>query len=78
MTEGSEAGLVTALERGTLDVVVGGFLDSTPWQEHAAVTRPYRETRSEQGEAERHVLLTPMGENRFLMTLETFLDGRQS
>ena len=76
-TEGSEAALVHGLEHGTLDLVIGGFVDSSPWQEHAAVTRAYRETQSEQGERERRVMLTPMGENRFLVTLESFLDRTQ-
>src|SRR5690606_5214697 len=40
-TTGSEAELVKALERGELDVVVGGFVDDTPWMDMGAVTRPY-------------------------------------
>lgn len=73
-TAGSEAALVVALERGDLDVVVGGFLDSTPWVERAAVTRPYTETQSADGTAS-HVMLTPLGENAFLSELERFLDA---
>jgi len=74
-TVGSEASLVGELERGRLDLVVGGFVDDTPWSEKAAVTRWYAEAEGEDGERERHVMLTRMGENWFLVTLETFLDG---
>lgn len=74
-TEGSEASLVAALEQHEIDLVVGGFLEQTPWGEKAAVTRWYAERRNDRGERERYVMLTRMGENRFLVTLETFLDG---
>src|SRR5690606_10796333 len=37
-TEGSEAPLVEALDRGELDLVIAGFYDDTPWTEMAAVT----------------------------------------
>lgn len=73
-TEGSEASLVDALEQGELDVVVGGFLEQTPWGEMAAVTRWYSESENDRGGRERHVMLARMGENRFLVTLEAFLD----
>lgn len=72
-TQGSETRLADALERGELDVVVGGLLDDTPWVESAATTRPYAEFSTADG-TERHVMLTPMGENAFLVALETFLD----
>lgn len=72
-TQGSETRLADALERGELDVVVGGVLDDTPWVESAATTRPYAEISTADG-TERHVMLTPMGENAFLVALETFLD----
>lgn len=72
-TEGSETRLAAALEGGELDMVVGGLLGDTPWVRSAATTRPYAETRTADG-TERHVMLTPMGENAFLVALETFLD----
>ncbi len=71
-TTGSEAELMSALERGELDVVVGGFLDDTPWVERGAVTRPYAEESTEHG-TEKHVIIVRMGENRLLTELETFL-----
>lgn len=72
-TAGSEAVLTSALERGELDVVIGGFLDDTPWADMAAVTRPYTTTEGPKG-PERHVLLARMGENALLVALERFLD----
>jgi polar amino acid transport system substrate-binding protein len=43
--EGSEAELFDALQFHELDLVVAGLSADTPWQEHAAVTRPYVNTR---------------------------------
>lgn len=71
-TTGSEADLMTALERGELDVVVGGFLDDTPWADRAAITRPYAERDTAEG-VQRHVMATRMGENALLTELESFL-----
>lgn len=71
-TEGSEAELVDALDRGEVDLVVGGFLADTPWTEGAAVTRPYLETTSDGG-IDEHVMLVPLGENGFQSALERFL-----
>ena len=53
-------------------LVDGGFLEDTPWVEHAAATRPYVEDVV--GDAtEKHVMLVHMGENAFLVALESFL-----
>ncbi|OAH48918.1 transporter substrate-binding domain-containing protein [Microbacterium oleivorans] len=70
---GTEEVLVDALHAGSLDVVVGGLTDATPWKDDAAVTDTYRETTSPSGEVEKHVMLTRAGENGFLMELEVFL-----
>ncbi len=72
-TTGSEAMLVDALERGELDVVIGGFLESTPWSERGAATRPFAETRASDGSTQRHVMLVRLGENRFQLELERYL-----
>ncbi|SDE30467.1 transporter substrate-binding domain-containing protein [Auraticoccus monumenti] len=69
---GGESTLVRQLERGELDVVVGGLTSTTPWTEEAATTRPYG-TFEEAGEEHELVLLTRLGENAFLVELETFL-----
>lgn len=72
-TGGSESRLAAALEAGELDLVIGGLLDDTPWVQVAEATRPYAELETEEG-AERHIMLAPMGENAFLVALESFLD----
>lgn len=72
-TEGGEADLVSALERGELDLVIGGFTDATPWTSKAAMTQPYAESTNEEGKTAKHVMLAPMGENAFLVELERFL-----
>ncbi|WP_173922702.1 transporter substrate-binding domain-containing protein [Agromyces sp. Marseille-P2726] len=72
--EGGESALVRALERGELDVVIGGIADDTPWAERAAATRAYAESIDDRGERTKHVMLVRMGENRFLVELERFLD----
>ncbi len=71
-TKGSEAVLLDALERGELDMVVGGFLEDTPWMEKGATTRPYLETTTAEGQ-DKHVIIVRMGENEFLVALEKFL-----
>lgn len=71
--EGSESTLVTALEHGDLDLLIGGFTDSTPWTEQAAMTVPYAEEPNEYGDPEKHVMIVRMGENRFMYELERFL-----
>lgn len=72
-TVGAESVLAEALHRGDLDLVVGGFTDDTPWTDRVAMTTPYAEARDAHGDVKAHVLLTRAGENRFLVTVETFL-----
>jgi ABC-type amino acid transport substrate-binding protein len=72
-TIGSEEELVRRLENGSLDVVVAGLTDQTPWADQAGMTRPYAEVRLEDGEMHALVMLVPVGENQFLTELETFL-----
>lgn len=72
-TAGSEATLAQALEAGELDLVIGGLLEDTPWTEFGAATRPYATESTPEGD-ERHVMLAPLGENAFLVALESFLD----
>lgn len=69
---GSEATLIAAMERGELDMVIGGFDDQTLWSKKAATTVPYTEDVGPDG-PEKHIMLVRMGENRFLVTLERFL-----
>ena len=66
----SESELLDALERGQLDLVVGGLLEDSPWRGRVALTRPYfRDDTSRVG----HVFATPSGENGWLVYVERFL-----
>lgn len=71
--EGSEEWLVRSLEEGRLDLVVGGITEQTPWLDRAGVTRPYTSVGAGDGTTVGLAMLTPMGENDFLSTLERFL-----
>ncbi|WP_324650636.1 transporter substrate-binding domain-containing protein [Georgenia sp. H159] len=70
---GGEEDLIGRLERGELDLVVGGLTARSPWSEKAALTYRYTETTGPEGEKELHVMAAPMGENAFLVELEGFL-----
>jgi hypothetical protein len=76
--EGGEEQLMTALEDGELDLVIGGLTDASPWSTHAAITRPYAETVDDRGRTVRHVMAAPLGENAFLVELETYLEDAAS
>ena len=70
---GSEESLVGDLEHGEIDLLVGGFTDATPWTDRVAMTVPYTSDTDERGQTHKQVMLVRMGENRFLLTLESFL-----
>lgn len=70
---GGEEQLVTQLQHGRLDVVIGGLTDKTPWRDQAGLTRPYTESVDEFGQTRQHVMAAPRGENAFLLSLDTFL-----
>jgi ABC-type amino acid transport substrate-binding protein len=56
------------LERGELDVVVGGLAKDDPWTRRVGFTIPYGRS------AERElVMAVPQGENAMLMALEAYL-----
>ena len=71
--EGSEETLVGLLEAGRIDIAVGGFTDETPWLDRAGVTRGYPGIEGSDDRA--IVMLVPLGENRLLSELETYLDA---
>jgi ABC-type amino acid transport substrate-binding protein len=73
LTVGSEEDLIGRLESKELDLVIGGFTGKSPWAEQAALTTPYTTVPDEQGKPEPHVMAAPLGENAFLVALETFL-----
>jgi hypothetical protein len=74
-TVGSEEALVRGLENGSLDLVIAGITDQSPWVDRAAPTRPYDEVSDDHGGTHKVVMLVPMGENAFLSKLERFLDA---
>ena len=72
-TPGAESELVMAMARGDLDVVVGGLTSDSPWEKEAALTRPYTQEVTPDGDTEEMVMATPLGENALLVALETYL-----
>jgi polar amino acid transport system substrate-binding protein len=73
---GGEQSLIAALERGELQLVIGGLTSETPWTEKAAITKPYAEMKDPEGKRKKLVMAAPMGENAFLLALEKFLLGK--
>ena len=71
-TRGGEEALIGRLERGELDLVVGGLTAKTPWVDKAAITKPYLAVETPEGKQD-HVMAAPLGENAFLVELERFL-----
>jgi ABC-type amino acid transport substrate-binding protein len=68
-SRGSEASLAQALKEHELDLAIGGFEAKTPWKSTAGVSQPFAET----ADKKKHVFLAAPGENRFILTLDTFL-----
>jgi ABC-type amino acid transport substrate-binding protein len=66
---GSEANLAYSLKHHKLDLAIGGFDSKTPWSSAAGVSRPFAKTP----DGKKHVMLAAPGENRFLLTLDSFL-----
>ncbi|MDO5494973.1 MAG: transporter substrate-binding domain-containing protein [bacterium] len=75
-TVSGESELVEMLDLGQIDVVAGGLTANSPYAEAVALTRPYAESTTPEGEVRGHVLAVPVGENAMLSTLERFLDDR--
>lgn len=67
---GAESELVTLLDRGELDLVIGGIKHTTPWSSHAGLTRPYADWLDE-----KPVWLVRQGENRWLLEIDKFLQA---
>ncbi|WP_264885922.1 transporter substrate-binding domain-containing protein [Dietzia sp. NCCP-2495] len=72
-TPGAESELIMAMKRGDLDVVIGGLTADSPWSKEVALTRPYATEVTPDGETEKMVMATPLGENALLVALETHL-----
>lgn len=75
-TTASEEHLVSELEHGDLDLMIGGITKDTQWQKKVGLTRPYRETVNDYGEKEKHVMAVVNGENAFLLKLDQFLQSQ--
>ncbi|MGO1265698.1 hypothetical protein [Microbacterium gubbeenense] len=69
----SEETLVDALDRGALDLAVGGFTDQAPWTDRAALSRPFT-LDDVPNPAHVSIILVPAGENAMLSSVESFLD----
>lgn len=68
-TRGSETTLAQALKHHEIDLAIGGFDAKTPWKSIAGVSQPFAET----ADKKKHVFLAALGENRFILALDTFL-----
>jgi polar amino acid transport system substrate-binding protein len=81
---GSEEELLSALELGELDLVVGGLTATNPWSGKVTFTRPYVTRLEDVGLLEpatdptetEHVFAIRHGENAWLSAIERFLDGQ--
>lgn len=73
-TVSGEEALMTALEKGDVDVVAGGLTSQSPWTTHASLTRDYAEAAGPDGEPVKLVMAVPPGENQLLSALEAHLD----
>ncbi|GAA4430487.1 transporter substrate-binding domain-containing protein [Georgenia halophila] len=70
---GGEEELITELEHGYLDMVIGGLTARSPWSSKVALTYRYTVTTNVYGQEEQHVMAVPMGENAFQAELERLL-----
>ena len=77
-TEGGEEQLFTDLAAGRLDMVIGGLTETTPWTDKAAITKPFDQVTTAEGDTVKHVMAASMGENAFLLELEKFLVNQET
>ena len=75
-TVAGEEALMTALEKGDMDLVAGGLTSASPWTSHASITRDYAEAEGPDGEPVKLVMAVPLGENQMLTALEAYFDQR--
>ena len=75
-TVAGEEALMTALEKGDVDLVAGGLTSASPWTSHASITRDYAEAQGPDGEPVKLVMAVPLGENQMLTALEAYFDQR--
>lgn len=71
---GSAEVLMRQLEHKDLDVVIGLFAKDTPWKSRTALSKPYQ-AKNPKGDKPVLRAAVPLGENRWLMTVEQALGG---
>lgn len=69
---GGESTLLPRLKRFELDLVIGGFVTTSPWASHVGTTIPHA-TTYEHNITQKHVFATPPGENGWTHRLDRFL-----
>ena len=69
----TESNLFDALEKGELDVVVGGLTDDTPFAHRAGLSQPFVTIGRHN-----HVWAVRPGENALLLQIDRFLQARRS
>jgi hypothetical protein len=66
-------GLVQALHRRELDVLLAGLDAKSPYGRKAALSQVYVTVKDASGKAEKHVMAVTQGENALLLSLDRFL-----
>jgi polar amino acid transport system substrate-binding protein len=62
---GGESTLLKDLKEHRYDIVVGGMTTESPWTKELGAARPYATVAKE-----KHLVLVPPGENRWLLTVD--------
>ncbi|NLE97887.1 MAG: transporter substrate-binding domain-containing protein [Propionibacterium sp.] len=68
-----ESVLAHAVRNYEIDIMIGGLTAKSPWSSELALTRPYTEVVSDDGDRQKMVMGTVKGENAFLVELERHL-----
>lgn len=71
-SRGSETALVQSLKHHELDLVIGGFDKKTVWVSGAGLSQPW----TTDADGKKRIMLAAPGENRFILTLDRFLNER--
>lgn len=74
-TAGNEGELVSRVEHGQVDLVIGGLAKDTPWQKKVGLTQPYATSVDQFGAKQQHVMAVRLGENAFLLDLDRYLQA---
>lgn len=70
---GGESALMKAAKDNRLDLVAGGITQESPWAKELGAPRPYAEVAGE-----KHLVLTPPGENGWIVRLDRITRRRRS